>query len=110
MTDAALETLIQAKGLSAPRVTPERVASVIVAEYYTTANKAFTGAPLLPGMELLTLCVLVLRNGFTVVGSSACASPENFNAEVGQRAARNKAVEQIWALEGYLLRQQLHDS
>lgn len=110
MTDAATEALIQAKGLTAPRVTPEVVAQTIVAEYYTTADKAFAGAPIIDGLELLTICVLRLRNGFTVVGSSACASPENFDAEVGQRAARVKAVEQIFALEGYLLRQRLHDA
>lgn len=107
--DNATEALIRAKGLNAPRVTPEQIASVITAEYYTTANKAFSGAPMLPGLELLTICVLVLKNGFVVAGTSACASPENFDAEVGQRVAKGKAVDQIWALEGYLLRQSLHD-
>lgn len=107
--DNATEALIQAKGLNAPRVTPQLVASVITAEYYTTGDKAFVGAPMLPGLELLTICVLVLKNGFTVVGSSGCASPENFDAEVGQRSARVKAVEQIFALEGYLLKQRLFE-
>ena len=57
----------------------------------------------------LTVCVLTLANGFTVTGESACASPENFNEEIGNRIARNNAKNKIWALEGYLLRQRLHE-
>lgn len=45
--------------------------------------------------KLLTFCVLVLRNGFTVTGESACASPDNFDAEVGQKIARQNAVAKI---------------
>ena len=63
------------------------------------------GSPLL----LLTFCVLVLRNGFTVTGESACASPENFDAEIGRKIARENAINKVWMLEGYLLKQQLHD-
>jgi hypothetical protein len=58
---------------------------------------------------LLTFCVLVLRNGFTVTGESACASSENFDAEIGRKIARQNAVAKIWPLEGYLLKQRLHD-
>ncbi|WP_409050126.1 Gp49 family protein [Sphaerotilus sp.] len=59
-------------------------------------------------LSLLTFCVLILRNGFTVTGESACASPANFNAEIGRRIARENAVAKIWALMGYALRQRLH--
>lgn len=110
MSDVQLEQMIQSKGLNAPRVTLERINGLITAEYYVTGDKATMGCPQCPSLALLTLCILVLRNGTTVVGTSACVSPENFDAEVGQRAARNKAVDQVWALEGYLLRQQLHDA
>jgi hypothetical protein len=58
-------------------------------------------------LGLLTFCVLVLKNGYTVHGSSACASPENFNAELGRKIARENAVEQIWPLMGYELRNKL---
>ena len=58
-------------------------------------------------LSLLTFCVLVLRNGFTVTGESACASPENFDAEVGRKIARQNAVQKIWPLMGYELRSQL---
>ena len=59
---------------------------------------------------LLTFCVLVMQNGFTVTGESTCADSENFDAEIGRRIAREDAVRKVWALEGYLLRQQLHET
>jgi len=60
--------------------------------------------------KLLTFCVLILRNGFTVTGESACVSPENFDAEIGRKVARQKAVEKIWTLEGYLLKEGLYQA
>lgn len=92
-----IENMIQERGLNAPRVTPERIEQVIVAAQYYVV----------PG-TMVTICCLTLRNGFNVVGHSACASPENFNEEVGREAALRDAKRQIWALEGYLLREQLH--
>lgn len=58
-------------------------------------------------MGLLTFCVLVLANGFTVNGESACASPENFDAEIGRKIARANAVTKIWPLMGYALKERL---
>lgn len=55
----------------------------------------------------LTICVLTMQNGFTVVGKSACAHPANFNKELGEKIAYDDAFKQIWALEGYLLREAL---
>lgn len=112
-TDAQIEKEIQAKGLTAPRVTLQRIEEVIVEEVYFTAADGVRGkggevtrnSP----VQLLTFCVLVLRNGFTVTGESACASPENFNEGIGQKIARSNAVNKVWALEGYLLRQSLFD-
>ena len=60
-----------------------------------------------PALNLLTFCVLVLRNGFTVTGESACASPENFDAELGRKIARQNAVQKMWPLMGYALRERL---
>ena len=73
-------------------------------------SDAFQGAPVLPALGLLTFCVLVLKNGFTVTGESACASPENFDAEIGRKIARQNAVQKIWPLMGYELKQRLHNS
>lgn len=106
-TNDEIETEIQAKGLTAARVTPQMIDDAIVAEYTFTADKATAGCPQMPSLALLTICVLVLKNGFTVTGESACASPENFNAELGAKIAKQHAKDKIWALEGYQLRSKL---
>lgn len=105
-TDAAIESEIQAKGLTAPRVMPAQIVAAIAGEYYVNPTAL---APGVPELKLLTICVLVLKNGFTVTGESACASPENFDAELGRKIARQHAVDKIWSLEGYLLKQRLHE-
>ena len=112
MSDKDIEQEIQAKGLTAPRVTPNRINDVISEEYYFSGAVG-CGHPYVPiekssPLHLLTFCVLVLKNGFTVTGESACASPENFDAEIGRKVARENAVSNVWMLEGYLLKQQLH--
>lgn len=115
MSDTEIEKEIQAKGLTAPRVTPADIEANITREHYFTAEQgafaAFAtprGSDVVPPeLSLLTFCVLVLRNGFTVTGESACASPENFDAEVGRKIARQNAVSRIWPLMGYELRSRL---
>ncbi len=130
-SDAGIERLIQAKGKTAPRVTPADVEANIASEHYFTAGEGVIGAfvagefcahggdtvtvlrdiaspeVLKPSLNLLTFCVLVLKNGFTVTGESACASPENFDADIGRRIARENAVQKIWPLMGYELRSKL---
>ena len=123
-SDEGIERLIQAKGLTAPRVTPADIEANIVNEHYFTAADGFAGAlsadPDFAGLpddervvrppealELLTFCVLVLKNGFTVTGESACASPENFDADIGRKVARANAVNKVWPLMGYALKEQL---
>jgi Phage protein (N4 Gp49/phage Sf6 gene 66) family len=115
-----IENEIQAKGLIAPRVTPDDINANIVSEHYFTAMDGAEAGylnimehgsdPLPKSLNLLTFCVLVLRNGFTVAGESACASPENFDAEVGRKIARQNAVQKIWPLMGYELKCRLADS
>jgi len=102
-----IEMEIQAKGLTAPRITKDHIESLIVGEYYFTGDQATKDCPQLDSLKLLTFCILVLKNGFTVTGTSACASPENFDAEIGMKIARSNACEEIWKLEGYLLRDKL---
>lgn len=58
----------------------------------------------------LTICVIRLKNGFSLVGKSAPADPENFNPELGRQFAREDAIRQIWPLEGYALRERLTDN
>ena len=168
MNDQAIEQEIQAKGLTAPRITPADIEANVAGEYYFTAEQAVSGfnksmidrflcwklpadfgpdagvsfdpkyehdspywpsgtnllhagqakemleyviggAPVLPSLGLLTFCVIVLRNGFTVTGESACASPENFDAELGRKIARQNAVQKIWPLMGYALKERLSE-
>lgn len=108
-----LETEIQAKGLTAPRVTPADLQANISSEHYFTAEQGAEAAAPSYGdkypqsLSLLTFCVLVLKNGFTVTGESACASPENFDAALGRKIARQNAEQKIWPLMGYALRSRL---
>ena len=73
----------------------------------STSASIDSNADVPAALSLLTFCVLTLRNGFTVTGESACASPENFNAEIGRRIARENAAAKIWPLMGYELRSKL---
>lgn len=96
MTEQAIEKEIQEKNLNAPRLTPDLIDAAIKEEDYHVFEKT-----------CLTVCCLTLRNGFTVTGESACASPENFDAEIGQKIARENARNKVWMLEGYLLKEKL---
>jgi len=98
MTENDIEQEIQEKDLNAPRLTPEHVDSVIKEVYYHRVPNT-----------TLTLCVLTLQNGFQVTGESAAASLENFDQELGEKIAFQNAREQIWRLEGYLLKQKLFE-
>jgi hypothetical protein len=96
MNEQDIENEIQAKGLNAPRITPQMIDSMIVSEdYYVFPNTT------------LTVCALTLKNGFIVTGESAAASPENFDKDIGRKIARDNARTKIWPLEGYLLRTKL---
>jgi hypothetical protein len=108
-----IESEIQAKGLTAPRVTPPDIEAEISSEWYINGGDAQPDEfqPPVPAqhpLRLLTICVLVLRNGFTVTGESACASPENFDAEIGRKIARQNAVNKVGPLLGFRLRDKLH--
>ena len=92
-----IELEIQAKDLNAPRLTPKKIDETILGEQYHVFPET-----------TVTVCCLTLRNGFCVIGKSAAASPENFNVDIGMKVARQNARREIWELEGYLLRHQLH--
>ncbi len=119
MTDESVEQEIQRKGLTAPRVTPADIESAIASEHYFTALQGArmegldyiekmgmvpAPQPLQPALGLLTFCVLILKNGFAVSGESACASPENYDENLGRKIARQNAVSKMWPLLGYELK------
>lgn len=96
-------------------MTPKDLEQVIAKEFYFTAKDGVYGSRnyLVTAEEdnvliCLTFCVLVLRNGFTVTGESACVSAANYNAEVGKRVAREHALAKLWPLLGYALKEKLN--
>ena len=79
---------------AAPRVTLDAIkAKIANAEYFRS--------------DVLTICIITMRTGFTFVGKSACVSPENYDQAAGERYAYDDALRQIWAFEAYLLRETL---
>lgn len=94
--EQAIEAEIKEKGLTARRITPEMLDAEILDEDY----HVFPGS-------CLTVCAITMRNGFTVTGESACASPENFNADIGRKIARENARQKLWPLLGFRLRDEL---
>ena len=97
--EQAIEQEIQDKGLIAPRLTPDLIDGVIVDKQF----HIFEGT-------CLTVCCLLLRNGFPLIGESACVSPTNFDKELGEKIAFENARDKIWMLEGYLLKQALFEN
>lgn len=103
----------------APRVTQEGLEANIrsyntfnVYDTLMALNKANPDnqAPVPEELKTLTMCVMVLNNGYTVTGQSACADPKNYNADIGNRLAIQDAKEKIWPLMGYALKEELYVS
>lgn len=79
-------------------LTPDDIENAIVHEQY----HVFPGST-------VTVCCLTLINGFNAIGHSGCIDPSNFNEAIGKQVARENAARTIWQLEGYLLKQRMHD-
>lgn len=124
MNDNQIETEIQAKGLTTPRVTPADIEALIASETYFTAGDGFAGAMSMSPefmeqpegsrviqppeqLDLLTVCVLIMRNGHTVTGESHCADPAKFNAETGRVEARKRAIDKLYPMVIYAERERL---
>lgn len=92
----------------APRVTLADIENAVAARYDLPASKAIgPDAPGHSSLDVLSICILVMSNGFTVIGKSAPASPENFNAEFGRKLAYEDCIRQLWPLMGFSLRDRL---
>lgn len=103
MNDQTIEQEIQAKGLTAPRITPADIEANI-ADVEIVKHVSKTG-------QVLRWAVLTTRNGFAVVGEPSCAvSSANDNAEIGEKIAVSNSKEKMWPLMGYELKQRLHNS
>ena len=96
MNEQEIEKEIQEKGLNAPRLNPEHIDNTIMSvKYHVFENTT------------MTVCCIVLNNGFCVTGESAAASMDNFDKEIGKKIAFGNARDKIWMLEGYLLKDKL---
>lgn len=111
--DQQIEQMIQDKGKTAPRVTPDMVDAEIESIWFINGATGVVPDDFQPPvgtrspLNQLTFCVLVLKNGFTVTGESACASPENYDEEIGRKIALGNAKQKIWGHLGFRLRDQL---
>jgi Phage protein (N4 Gp49/phage Sf6 gene 66) family len=88
---------------AAVQVTPHRVSLEFLRSQ--VVDREFYSPYLAPHV---TICVLLLANGFTVTGESAPADPANFDESLGQKFAEDQAIAKCWPLYGFLLREQLH--
>lgn len=113
MTSQSLQATdeLGARGATHPRVSLADINRNISAEHYFTAGDAVAALkqPTNPNspLDILTICTIVMHNGFVVIGKSAPASPENFDAERGRVFAREDAIRQLWPLMGFALRDRL---
>lgn len=60
-------------------------------------------------LKLVTICIIIMENGFKVEGTSACVDPSRYNEAIGRKEAYDNAFEKIWEKEGYLLKQKLFE-
>lgn len=82
---------------TANRITLDYLRSRIVSEEFMFPE----------GHPHFTICVLVIDNGYILVGKSAPADPDNYDANLGERFAREDAERQLWPLLAFNLREQL---
>lgn len=97
----AIENEIQAKGLTAPRITPADItANIVDTEFVTHVSK---------GGQVLRWAVLTTRSGFAVVGKpSASVSPENDDEQIGRQVAYENSRDELYPLMGYELKARLN--
>lgn len=112
MAKQSIGEMIEAANPQAPRITPDHLESLICCENYFNVGKALNalGHPTAGAHDLVTICILVLKNGFVLTGESACVSHENFNEHIGRAVARKMAFDKMWPLEGYLLKSKLTEN
>ena len=96
MSEQEIEKELQEKGLNSPRLCPADIDRVIISETYT----------ILPSGKCM-ICELILKNGFSIRGESACVSKENFNEEIGRKLSYEDARNKVWGFEAYLLQEKL---
>ena len=74
-------------------LTKDDLKALVVKEYYHRIPDS-----------TVTVCAITLKNGFVVVGDSACIDPRKFDEEIGRQVAFDDAIEKVWELEGYRMK------
>lgn len=95
-----------------PRVTLEQVINYIDKVYYVTGEQLVPLEDAVPmdavdQLKVMTICTAILKNGWIVLGTTAPASPDNFDAEIGRKLAYENVIKQVWPLLGFNLRTHL---
>lgn len=89
------------------RVSRAMIDGQIMQHWFTTADQCIPLRARLSEIEplkLMTLCFMVMKNGYVIIGKSACAAPKNFNAELGRKLAFEDCIRQLYPLLGYELK------
>ena len=91
------------------RVKLEDIEAAIAAENTFIVGEAVSalGQPSHEALGILTVTVITMKNGFTVIGKTAPADPANYSAELGYKFSREDAIRQLWPLMGFSLRDRL---
>lgn len=103
--------------MNAPRVTPEDIENAIQSVYYIDGGKMIVhansiqhkgkGLDVAQAAQAMTICMMVLKNGFIVLGKSAPVSPQNFDKVLGEKIAYEDCIKQMWPLMGFALKEKL---
>ena len=82
-----------------PPVTLTVIKDAIAAKYYMTADQALgPKIPVIESLKYTTICILVMRNGYAVLGTSPPARKEEFDPIKGRNLAFEDALRQLWPL------------
>lgn len=54
---------------------------------------------------VLTVCALLMENGFFHVGQSACMDPKTYDKDIGKEMAYEDAFRKAWSYEAYLMKE-----
>src|SRR4051794_40548267 len=77
-----------AEGRTAPRVSLDDIEANIAERHFALGIQVVgAGASRYESLDTLTICLLVLQNGFTIIGKSAPASVANFDPDLGRKLA-----------------------
>lgn len=103
----------------APRVSLADIEAAIFGVFYQTGDhlldhadikvEQFSDKALYDNAKLMTLCTIIMKNGFMFVGHSTPASPQNYNFDLGKKLAYDQAFKQIWPMMGFELRSKLYE-